>query len=179
MQIFKVMKNGEAHEIQGNQPIHELLDTHESYILCDDENRVVYLWKGDLSNVRSKFVGARIFQQIRSQVGLNYRNVAIDEEDLINGKYPEFIASIQKCRADGNAHEIRVKGVEIPIEEPKKIPRKEVPELPTKPSKSPIHSHGIKTDERIMIEILGEIRMYLREMNSSLKRIEKFHTFQK
>ncbi len=114
MQIFQVIPNGEVHEIlEGDKPIQDLLDSNESYILCDDPARIVYLWKGQTSKVRSKFIGARKLQDIRSQVGLSYRSVSMDEEEVIAGEFPEFVEAIQKTRTDGFAREIREDGEDV------------------------------------------------------------------
>ena len=75
MQIFLVKGNGEVHEIKSDAPIKSLLDKKESHILCDDISRVVYLWKGSECSVRSKFIGANKLQEIRGQVGLNYKSI--------------------------------------------------------------------------------------------------------
>jgi len=105
MQIFQVIPNGEVHEITSDQPIKELLEQNESYILCDDISRVVYLWKGSGCSVRSKFIGANKLQELRGQVGLNYKSVSMDEDEAAD--YPEFLSAIESTRTDGFAKEIR------------------------------------------------------------------------
>lgn len=114
MQIFQVIPNGEVHEIlDADKPIVDLLDSNESYIICDDEARIVYLWKGLGSKVRSKFIGARKLQDVRSQVGLNYRSTSMDEEEVVAGDFPEFSEAIKNPRADGFAREIREDGDDV------------------------------------------------------------------
>ena len=105
MQIFKVISNGEVHEIIEDQPIKELMQSSESYILCDDDTRIVYLWKGSECSVRSKFIGANKLQEVRGQVGLNYKSISMDEDEA--NDYPEFIEAIQNPRKDGFAQEIK------------------------------------------------------------------------
>ena len=57
MQLFQIIPNGEIHEIlDESTPIKNLLKSDESYILCDDVARIVYLWKGTNAKVRSKFI---------------------------------------------------------------------------------------------------------------------------
>lgn len=117
MQIFQVMSDGEVHEItQDDVPIKDLLDSKESFILCDDDERIVYLWKGTEAKVRSKFIGARKMQDLRSQVGLNYRSISLDEEEVNGEEYPEFVAAIEHPRKDGFAKEIREDGEDLPFE---------------------------------------------------------------
>jgi hypothetical protein len=116
MQIFLVKGDGEVHEILQESPIKDLLNSDESYILCDDEERIVYLWKGKNARVRSKFIGARKMQDVRSQVGLNYRSISLDEEDVNPNEYPEFVSAIENPRKDGFAKEIREEGEDLKFE---------------------------------------------------------------
>jgi len=113
MQIFLVKGNGEVHEIKSDAPIKALLDKKESHILCDDVSRVVYLWKGSECSVRSKFIGANKLQEIRGQVGLNYRSVSMDEDEIDD--YPEFLTAIEQSRTDGFAREI-IEDMELKFE---------------------------------------------------------------
>jgi len=114
MQIFIVMGNGEIHEILSTEkPIKDLLESKECYILCDDDVRIVYLWKGNEARVRSKFIGARMLQDVRSQVGLNYSSISMDEDEILPGEYPEFQTAIQGARTDGFAREIKDEGDEV------------------------------------------------------------------
>ena len=113
MQIFLVKGNGEVHEIKSDAPIKTLLDKKESHILCDDISRVVYLWKGSECSVRSKFIGANKLQEIRGQVGLNYRSVSMDEDEAVD--YPEFLSAIEQSRTDGFAKEI-IEDMELKFE---------------------------------------------------------------
>ncbi|MCF2141493.1 MAG: hypothetical protein K9W44_15670 [Candidatus Lokiarchaeota archaeon] len=125
MQLFIVRGNGEAHEITEEQPIKKLLDSKECYVLVDDKKRVVYLWIGTNASVRSKFNGARISQDIRSQVGLSYRSVSLEEVDT--NKEPEFLEAIEEPPTKGFAHEIREEGNEIQFREPSGSPPPKTP----------------------------------------------------
>lgn len=117
MQIFQVMSDGEVHEItRDDVPIKELLDSNECFILCDDDERIVYLWKGTGAKVRSKFIGARKMQDMRSQVGLNYRSISMDEDEVNSEEHMEFLTAIDHPRKDGFAKEIREDGEDLPFE---------------------------------------------------------------
>jgi hypothetical protein len=105
MQLFKVIGNGEVHEIKSDSPIKGLLEENEVYILNDDELRIVYLWKGAESTVRSKFIGANKLQEVRGQVGLNYKTTSMDSDEAKD--YPDFLASIEKPTSKGFAKEIK------------------------------------------------------------------------
>ncbi len=117
MQLFQIIPNGEIHEIlDESTPIKNLLTPDESYILCDDEARIVYLWKGMNAKVRSKFIGARKLQDVRSQVGLNYRSMSLDQDEVDPKTCPEFVKSIEKIRTNGFAREIREEGDDLKFE---------------------------------------------------------------
>ncbi|MHA1612509.1 MAG: hypothetical protein ACTSVZ_09870 [Promethearchaeota archaeon] len=127
MQVFIVKGNGEAHELKDQVPIKKLLDSNECYILSDDANRVVYLWIGQNAKVRSKFNGARTSQTVRSQVGLNYRSISLEEEDT--NKDPEFLEAIENMPTDGFAKEVVEEGddVKFNIEPSSSGPMKNAP----------------------------------------------------
>jgi len=105
MQIFLIELNGETTELKDAVPIKTLLKPDQCYILTDDIARVVYLWKGQNSTVRSKFIGAQKQQEVRGQVGLNYRTVSIDEAE--DTPPPEFLSEIEKKPTDGFAKQIK------------------------------------------------------------------------
>jgi hypothetical protein len=105
MQIFQIESNGETTELKSDGPIKSLIKSNQCYILSDDEARIVYLWKGKESTVRSKFIGAQKQQEVRGQVGLNYKTVSMDEED--DDITPEFKAAIEKAPKPGFAKEIK------------------------------------------------------------------------
>ena len=105
VQILEVMDDGEVHEIKDEEkPIKELLNSDRSYIINDDDKRIVYLWKGSECSVRSKFIGAQKLQEVRGQVGLNYSTIAMDEEE--QDEHPKFLEAIEETRSDGFAQEI-------------------------------------------------------------------------
>ncbi|MEJ2251639.1 MAG: hypothetical protein P8Y97_18530, partial [Candidatus Lokiarchaeota archaeon] len=70
-QVFKILPDGTTEEIKTQKPIKDILDTEECYVIVDDELRKVYLWKGEKSSVRSKFIGAKRSQEIRGMVGMH------------------------------------------------------------------------------------------------------------
>lgn len=120
MQLFNVKGNGEAHEIKEEKPIKKLLDSNECYVIVDDQKRIVYLFIGANASVRSKFNGARISQDIRSQVGLSYRSVSLEEADM--NKDPDFLEAIEEIPSEGFAKEIREEGKEVEFREPSGTP---------------------------------------------------------
>ena len=93
LQCFKVNVDETIIEVKTEGALKEKLNTEECYIIVSDEYRKVYFWKGFKSNVRSKFIGARVCADIRRQLGVDFSIVPLDEgeEDsdfikLIGGK---------------------------------------------------------------------------------------------
>ena len=80
-QVFLINPDGTTTELQSDGPIKDIIKTNECYVITDDSIRKVFLWKGIASNVRSKFIGARMSQEIRGQVGMNYAVVPLDESE--------------------------------------------------------------------------------------------------
>lgn len=103
VQLFIIRPDGEVHEITDEKPFRELLEPDETYILNDDDNRLIWLWKGSECSVRSKFIGASKSQEVRGQVGMHYKVIPVDE-----GEEPDnFLAFLDETPAPGIAKEIR------------------------------------------------------------------------
>jgi len=79
MQLLIIRNDGEVHEITTEKTIRETLSPSESYILSSDETKTIWLWKGSMTSVRSKFIGATKSQEVRGQVGMHYKVVPVDE----------------------------------------------------------------------------------------------------
>ncbi len=103
LQVFKILPDGTTTEVTTDRPIKDVLETSECYVIVADEVRKVYLWKGITSNVRSKFIGAKLSQEIRGQVGLHYAVLPLDEGE----EEPEFIQLIGGKTEAGHAKEIK------------------------------------------------------------------------
>ena len=107
LQVFLIRPDGTTTEITSEEPIKDVLETSECYVIVADEVRKVYLWKGIGSSVRSKFIGAKRSQEIRGQVGLHYAVVPLDEGE----EEPEFIRLIGGKTVAGHAKEIKAEPV--------------------------------------------------------------------
>ena len=75
VQIFVVEPTGETEElgIGGDQCVRDFLSTNDVFIIVDDDSKRVWLWKGQNSRIRSKFIGAKKSQEVRGQVGLAFK----------------------------------------------------------------------------------------------------------
>jgi len=105
MQLFVIRPDGEVHTVNTSDPIRNLLDPTQCYIISDDQNRQIYLWKGSNSSVRLKFIGASKSQEIRGQVGMHYKVIALDEGE--EAEYPDLFERLDEAPTTGFAQEIR------------------------------------------------------------------------
>ncbi len=83
-QLFQINADKTTPEIMTKVPIKSGLKTDECYIIIADDTRRVYLWKGQNCNVRSRFMGAKLAQKVRDQIGKSYRIISVEEgeEDI-------------------------------------------------------------------------------------------------
>jgi hypothetical protein len=109
-QVFLIIGDGTTEELASKGQIKDILKTNECYVIVADDVRKVYLWKGVESNVRSKFIGARMSQEIRGQVGMNYAVVPLDESEetdeflkIIGGKTEAGYAKGVKAEKEASA----------------------------------------------------------------------------
>ena len=109
--MFLINPNKTTSEITTGRSIKDILDTNECYVIVADEVRKIYLWKGMNSSVRSKFIGAKVSQEIRDQIGLHYAVAPLDEGE----EEPEFIRLIGRKAKAVKTKEISK--VELNIEE--------------------------------------------------------------
>ncbi|MBD3350237.1 MAG: hypothetical protein GF364_02010 [Candidatus Lokiarchaeota archaeon] len=102
VQLLIVKTDGEVHKIESDKTFRDILNPDECYIINNDEQRVIYLWKGSQCSVRKKFIGAQKSQEVRGQVGMHYKVVPIDE-----GDEPQAVLDIlDEVPGDGFAKEI-------------------------------------------------------------------------
>ncbi|MBN1801573.1 MAG: hypothetical protein JW891_08720 [Candidatus Lokiarchaeota archaeon] len=102
-QVFKVNPDGTTTELTADRPIKDIMSTEEVYVIVADDIRKIFLWLGEKSSVRLKFVGAKRSQDIRGQVGLHYGSQSIDE----GNEPPELIKLMGGKTEAGIAQEIK------------------------------------------------------------------------
>ena len=149
MQLLIIRNDGEVHEITTEKTIREMLSPSESYILSDDETKIIYLWKGSSCSVRSKFIGATKSQEVRGQVGMHYRVIPVDE----GGEPPELLKVFSEKPRPGYAKEIReedelqfeIPGVNSPAR-PKSTPKPKGADKFPQPTRLGPVSGGGETD---------------------------------
>ncbi len=124
MQVFRINNDGTTDQVQSEGNIKDILKDDECYVLIADDVRKVYLWKGQKSSVRKKFIGAKRSQDFRGQVGMHYVVVPQDQGeeeqefiDLVGGPTTNGIAKEIKAEdlgGGGGGHPLRDKPVFSP-----------------------------------------------------------------
>jgi hypothetical protein len=56
-------------------------NSDEVYVIVDNDERLIFLWKGLSAGVRQKFIGSRATGDKRKELGYHYRIEVMDEED--------------------------------------------------------------------------------------------------
>ncbi len=77
--MLRVVDSGETVQITDGAPAKTHMKGDEVLIIIDDEERLIWIWKGNEAPVRRKFIAARRASGIRDQRGLVYKIVSEDE----------------------------------------------------------------------------------------------------
>jgi len=104
VQVFLINPDGTTTEKKTDGPVKDILENDQAYVIVSDDVRKVYLWKGNKSSVRSKFIGAKRSQEIRGQVGMHYSVVPLDQNE--EDEDPDFLSIIGGKTTEGIAEEI-------------------------------------------------------------------------
>ena len=62
----------------------EALDSAKVYCVVDHTAKNIFIWLGQKANVRLRFVGAQTAASVRSDIGLHYKVLSIDEGEEPN-----------------------------------------------------------------------------------------------
>ncbi|MHA1684692.1 MAG: hypothetical protein ACTSUE_27385 [Promethearchaeota archaeon] len=135
MQIFSILDDGQTEEIHSDQPVGEILNTGECYLIFDELAKIIWLWKGLKARIRSKFIAAKKSQELRGQVGLMNKVISIDEGD----EPDDFMRSIGAPPRAGRvvAKEIRAAPVNEPAAPPSFSTANTQPAAPAAPAAAP------------------------------------------
>ncbi|MFW9832112.1 MAG: hypothetical protein ACFFD8_10105 [Candidatus Thorarchaeota archaeon] len=77
--MLRVVDTGEIVQITDGAPAKTHMKGDEVLIIIDDEERLIWIWKGTEAPVRRKFIAARRASGIRDQRGLVYKIMSEDE----------------------------------------------------------------------------------------------------
>lgn len=117
MEIYTVLKTGETVFIRV-PTVKDALTNDSVLLIIDDNERIIWLWKGSESSVAKKFVGARLSQEVRGQRGLLYKVNPIDQEN----EPDEFKQLYEVACAESPADKARPPISESQVEEVEAIP---------------------------------------------------------
>ncbi len=144
LQLFKVNPDGTTSELTTEGPIKDILNSDESYVLISDELRKVFLWKGNRSSVRSKFIGAKRSQDIRGQVGMHFSVVPLDEGEEDNDFIQIIGGKTEGALAQGIQQEAAATFAPSETKTPASPPRqnKSIPSAPNNTSARTVENIG-------------------------------------
>ncbi|MHA2379870.1 MAG: hypothetical protein ACXADO_05605 [Candidatus Thorarchaeota archaeon] len=87
---FEMQEDGTFVEVNLSK---DKLETHSVYCIVDDTTKSIFLWKGRLSGVRKKFIGAHAANRMRNEQGTTFRVHSVDEGDETSG----FFTALDRC----------------------------------------------------------------------------------
>ncbi|MFX1562315.1 MAG: hypothetical protein ACFFDP_03295 [Promethearchaeota archaeon] len=124
--MLKIVDTGETEQITDGAPAKTHMKSEAVLIIIDDDERKIWIWKGDKAPVRRKFIAARRAAGIRDQRGLTYKIISQDhgQEDS------EFIEAVG-LPSTTKVDEAATIPVECPDRQPP--PPREIPPEPTTP----------------------------------------------
>jgi len=121
MQLFEVTKNKEAIYFQEFEYVHQAFSKYKDkvFLLIDDNDKVIWIFKGENSPIIMQFVGCYLQELMRKQLKEAYRKRDLN---LIPKNSEEYIKIINSKITSGKAREILKKEMEQELtEEQKKI----------------------------------------------------------
>jgi hypothetical protein len=164
MQLFNVLGDGELREIKEDKAIREHLKNDSVFLVVDDDEKRIWIWKGSNAPVRQKFISARAATQMREERGLMYKVNSEDEGD----ESDEFIKGIGETPKPRP----QIKKPPLPkVESEKPILRPTVePQINTKPIISPSNT-SITQPQVTKPEPTVELKKY--DHNSIIKKLDE------
>lgn len=121
--MLRVVDTGEIVQITDGAPAKTHMKADEVLIIIDDDERLIWIWKGTEAPVRRKFIAARRASGIRDQRGLVYKIVSEDEGQE-NSKFLESMGQPLTTKPDS--------GVSQAAEAPPPMPKE-----PSRPVSKP------------------------------------------
>jgi len=85
---YEVFEDGTLQEIELTK---DGLDSTKVLCVVDDSTKSIYLWKGSQAGIRSKFIGARVATNLRTEYGFHFKVRPIDE----GSEPPTFFSAVE------------------------------------------------------------------------------------
>lgn len=142
-QVYNIVETGELADFPVKGELKAELKPERVLIIVDDDEKVIWLWKGTDAGVRLRFIAARQGQAVRSTRGLVYKVLSIDGGD----EPDEFLALLGlKPAVPHPKPEVAVQ-VELPdrtlaITPKDEMARRPAPTPTITPSKAPMPSQA-------------------------------------
>jgi hypothetical protein len=131
MQLLKVQEDGFAIPLKNKEGV---FDSQNVIIVVDDVKKRIYIWKGELTTVRKKFVGARAAQKIRFDDMANV-TVPVDEGEGSSAEQ-DLKALVAKSPVTMPVEIKKFKGKDVAtkktqdLKKSEKVPPKATPKIP-------------------------------------------------
>ena len=66
-------------EIEAKLPLDEILNSDSLYLFIDPHRKRVWIWQGNSTTTRMKFISAKIAPSIRDKYGIGFKIATVDE----------------------------------------------------------------------------------------------------
>jgi len=92
--VFTPSMDGEYVPIKFTSRAKDLKDT-EVFIFLDEETRHIYIWTGENSSVRKRFISSQIARQMRLEKGMTHR-ISTEDQGNETAKFQEFMERLEQ-----------------------------------------------------------------------------------
>ncbi len=91
--VFMPSMDGEYVPVTFTSPKQDMKDT-EVLIFLDEETRHIYIWTGENSSVRKRFISSQIARQMRLEKGMTHR-ISTEDQGNETSHFNEFIVKLK------------------------------------------------------------------------------------
>ncbi len=91
--VFMPSMDGEYVPVTFSSPDQDMKDT-EVLIFLDEETRHIYIWTGENSNVRKRFISSQIARQMRLEKGMTHR-ISTEDQGNETSHFHEFLSRLE------------------------------------------------------------------------------------
>jgi hypothetical protein len=143
--MLRIVDTGETEQITDGAPAKTHMGSDTVLIIIDDDERKIWIWKGEKAPVRRKFIAARRAAGIRDQRGLTYKIISEDhgQED---SEFLEAVGLPSSTKED-EAASIPTEGPITPPQ-PSEKPPEPTPTKPKEPTTAPDYTRVVVSATR-------------------------------
>ena len=92
--VYMPSMDGEYVPVKFTSPAEDLKDT-EVLIFLDENNKYIYIWTGENSSVRKRFISSQIARQMRLEKGMTHR-ISTEDQGNETLQFNEFIGNLRE-----------------------------------------------------------------------------------